>query len=164
MLHTDSEDVAADAPAEEAAAEPERMVLFVVGEHRFAVPIERIREIIPARPYTPLPGTGGHVCGLINLRGRIVTVMDLGARLGLPAASRLPEHSIVIVEHRGKLVGMAVEEVARIVSVDAGTLADSAEVLRSLRIDRAYLRGVGEVDDEIFVAVDPDEIFEPILA
>jgi purine-binding chemotaxis protein CheW len=50
------------------------------------------------------------------------------------------------------------------VAVDPGSLADSAEVLRSLKIDRAYLRGVGEVDDEIFVAVDPDGIFEPILA
>lgn len=164
MLSTDSEDVSAGAPAEEAAAEAERMVLFVVGEHRFAIPIDRIREIIPARAYTPLPGSGGHVCGLINLRGRIVTVMDLGARLNLPPASRLPDHSIVIVEHAGKLVGMAVEEVARIVAVDPGTLAESAGVLRSLKIDRAYLRGVGEVDDEIFVAVDPDEIFEPILA
>jgi purine-binding chemotaxis protein CheW len=59
---------------------------------------------------------------------------------------------------------MAVEEVARIVSVDPATLADSAEVLRSLKIDRAYLRGVGEVDGEIFVAVEPDEIFDPMLA
>jgi purine-binding chemotaxis protein CheW len=163
MLHTDTEDVSAGGAAVE-APEPERMVLFVVGEHRFAVPIGRIREIIPTRPYTPLPGSGAHVCGLINLRGRIVTVVDLGARLGLPPASRLPEHSIVIVEHRAKLAGLAVEEVARIVTVDPGTLADSAEVLRSLRIDRAYLRGVGEDGDEIFVAVDPDEIFDPILA
>jgi purine-binding chemotaxis protein CheW len=165
MLHTDTEDVpaAAGAPEGEAAA-PERMVLFVVGEHRFAVPIARIREIIPARPYTPLPGSGAHVCGLINLRGRIVTVVDLGARLNLPPASRIPEHSIVIVEHRGKLAGLAVEEVARIVQVDPASLADSAEVLRALRIDRAYLRGVGEVDDEIFVAIEPDEIFDPILA
>ena len=62
----------------------ERMALLVVGEHRFGVAIERIREIIPARPYTPLPGSGPHVCGLINLRGRIVTVVDLGARLKLP--------------------------------------------------------------------------------
>jgi purine-binding chemotaxis protein CheW len=162
MLHTDTEDVPAGAADQE--TEPERMVLFVVGEHRFAVPIGRIREIIPARAYTPLPGSAGHVCGLINLRGRIVTVVDLGARLNLPPASRIPEHSVVIVEHRARLVGMAVEEVARIVAVDPGTLAESADVLRSLRIDRAYLRGVGEVDDEIFVAVDPDEIFDPILA
>jgi len=161
MLHTDTEDVPAGAPEAEAA---ERMVLFVVGEHRFAVPIGRIREIIPARPYTPLPGSGDHVCGLINLRGRIVTVVDLGARLHLPPAANNPEHSIVIVEHRGRVVGMAVEEVARIVSVDPGSLQSSAEVLRSLRRRSLAKLRVGEVDDEIFVAIDPDEIFDPILA
>lgn len=142
----------------------ERMALFVVGEHRFGVGIDRIREIIPARPYTPLPGSGSHVCGLINLRGRIVTVVDLGARLHLPPASANPDHSIVIVEHRGKLAGLAVEEVSRIVNVDPAALADAADSLRALRIDRSYLRGVGEVDGEVFVAVDPDEVISPILS
>lgn len=142
----------------------ERMALLVVGEHRFAVPIDRIREIIPARPYTPLPGSGPHVCGLINLRGRIVTVIDLGARLKLAPASANPEHSIVIVEHRGRLAGLAVEEVSRIVDVDTGALQDAATTLRALRIDRAYLRGVGETDGQVFVAVDPDEIIAPILS
>jgi purine-binding chemotaxis protein CheW len=140
------------------------MALFVVGEHRFGVGIDRIREIIPARPYTPLPGSGSHVCGLINLRGRIVTVVDLGARLHLPPASANPDHSIVIVEHRGKLAGLAVEEVSRIVNVDPAALANAADSLRALRIDRSYLRGVGEVDGEVFVAVDPDEVISPILS
>lgn len=154
------------APAEETGDEValERMALLVVGEHRFAVAIDRIREIIPARPYTPLPGSGPHVCGLINLRGRIVTVIDLGARLRLSPASRNPDHSIVIVEHRGRLAGLAVEEVARIVNVDTAALADAADALRALRVDRAYLRGVGETGGEVFVAVDPDEIIAPILS
>ncbi|HYW06659.1 MAG TPA: chemotaxis protein CheW [Longimicrobium sp.] len=160
MLQTQFQDAGS---AESGGAVLERVVLFVAGGHRFGIAIERIREIIPARPYTSLPGSGDHVCGLINLRGRIVTVIDLGARLRLPPSSALPDHSIVIVEYRDRLVGMAVEEVARIVAVDPETLRDSAEGLRSLRIDRAYLRGVGEVDDEIFVAVDPDEIFSAIL-
>src|SRR3954467_7360390 len=106
MLPSDTEDVPAGAAPQPEAAEPERMVLFIVGEHRFAVPIARIREIIPARAYTPLPGSGAHVCGLINLRGRIGTGVDRGARLNLPPASASPGHSIVIVEHRGKLAGL----------------------------------------------------------
>lgn len=154
------------APAEETGDQValERMALLVVGEHRFAVSIDRIREIIPARPYTPLPGSGAHVCGLINLRGRIVTVIDLGARLRLSPASANPDHSIVIVEHRGRLAGLAVEEVARIVSVDPAALQDAADSLRALRVERAYLRGVGETGGEVFVAVDPDEIIAPILS
>ncbi|HET6763180.1 MAG TPA: chemotaxis protein CheW [Longimicrobiaceae bacterium] len=161
MLQTDSVRPASGTVDEVAATE--RMVLFVVGEHRFGVPIGRIREIIPQRPYTPLPGSEAFVCGLINLRGRIVTVVDLGARLGLAPASFHPDHSVVIVEHRGRLVGLAVQEVARIVAVDPDTLLTSGDTLRALSIDRAYLRGVGEADDEIFVAVDPDQILDPIL-
>jgi purine-binding chemotaxis protein CheW len=161
MPPTDTEVVPAE--ASESTREHERLVLLVVDGHRFGIPIERVREIIPARPYTPLPGSGEHVRGLINLRGRIVTVVDLGARLGLPPAAANPDHSIVIVEHGAKLVGLAVEEVARIVSVDPASLETSAEALRSLRIDRAYLRGVAEAGDEIFVAISPDEIFDPIL-
>lgn len=146
------------------AAVVERMALLVVGEHRFAVSIERIREIIPARPYTPLPGSGPHVAGLINLRGRIVTVLDLGARLGLAPAAALADHSVVIVEHEGRLAGLAVGEVSRIVDVDPDALTDSAEALRALRVDRAYLRGVGETGGEVFVAIDPDQIIAPILS
>lgn len=162
MLSTPLADSGEDTAA--AAVVLERMVIFVVGEHRFGVPIDHIREIIPARPYTPLPGSGEHVCGLINLRGRIVTVVDLGARLRLRAAAQDPDHSIVIVEHRGRPAGLAVEQVARIVEVDPAELRDAGRALRGLRVDRAYLRGVAEVDGEVFVAVDPDEILAPILA
>jgi len=162
MFPTDTQAAPAETSADEGVRE--RMALLVVGEHRFGVAIARIREIIPARPYTPLPGSGPHVCGLINLRGRIVTVVDLGARLKLPSASATPDHSIVIVDHRGKLAGLAVEEVSRIVDADLAALEDAAGVLRALRIDRAYLRGVGETDGQVFVAVDPDEIIAPILS
>jgi purine-binding chemotaxis protein CheW len=161
MPPTDTSNVSAGAP--EAGAALERMVLFAVGEHRFGIPIDRIREIIPARPYTPLPGAEAFVCGLINLRGRIVTVVDLGARLGLAPAASHPDHSIVIVERAGKPVGLAVQEVDRIVAADAASLAGSAETLRSLRMDRAYLKGLGEAGDTLFVAIDPDEILGPIL-
>ena len=147
-----------------AEASAQRIVLLGVGGHWFGVAIRAIREIIPPRPYTPLPGSEPYVCGLINLRGRIVTVIDLGARLGLPPASAGPDHSIVVMEHAGRLVGMAVREVSRIVRADLENLEMGADLLRSLRIDRAYLLGVGETDDRIFVAVDPDEIFRAILA
>lgn len=162
MFELQTTDAGDDALAAEAPHE--RIVLLGVDGHWFGVAIGAIREIIPPRPYTPLPGSEAFVCGLINLRGRIVTVVDLGARLGLRAASAAPEHSIVVLEHAGRLVGMAVEEVSRIVRADLENLEMGADLLRSLRIDRSYLLGVGETDGRIFVAVDPDEIIRPILA
>jgi purine-binding chemotaxis protein CheW len=150
---------------EEAADEGSllQMVMLGAGDHIFGFPVDSVREIIQPRPFTPLPGMGEHVCGLINLRGRIVTVIDLGARLRLRPAAAREDHSIAIVDHHGKLVGIVVEEVSRIIDVDPGGLDDSAEALRALRLDRSYVRGLGEVGERVFVAIDPDELLRPVM-
>jgi purine-binding chemotaxis protein CheW len=163
MLPIDTHDVTAREHPD-AGAVTERMVLLAVDGYRIAVSIGKIREVIPARPYTPLPGSGHHVCGLINLRGRIVTVLDVAARLGLAPASSDPGHSLVVVEHEGKPVGLAVNDVSRIVEVDLEALGDAVEAFRALSLDRSYLLGVGEADGEMFVAVDPDRIIAPLLS
>lgn len=162
MISLETHDDAAPADAGEPTV-PQRLVLFEVGEHRFGIPIESIREIVDPRPCTPLPGSPAFVCGLINLRGRLVTVLDLGGRLGLPAASAHPGHSLVILDHGATRVGLAVEEVAGIVEVDPEALGVAAESLRSLHIDREYLRGVGEADDRLFIALDTGAILRSAL-
>lgn len=140
------------------------MVLFRVDEHFFALPIERVREIVSARPYTPLPGSDVAVRGLINLRGRMVTVLDLGTLTRSTPAAECPDHSIAILEHGARTIGLAVDDVAGIVTVDAAALNRAGDALRSLRIDRAYVRGVAEDAGRIFLAVDPDAILAPLLA
>ncbi len=70
----------------------------------------------------------------------------------------------MVVEHAGKTVGIAVEELAGMVEVFPEALATSAETIRSLGIDRSYLRGIGESDGELFLAVDTDEILRPLLS
>lgn len=139
-------------------------MLVAVGGQRFGLPVESVREIVPARPYTPLPGAGRHVAGLMNLRGRIVTVLDLGARLGLESATAHAAHSVVIVEHAGRTAGLAVEAIHRILDVDREALGEPADVLRALGIERTYVLGMGEVDDELFVAIEPARILEAVLA
>lgn len=161
MLHRESAGVPADP---DGGAASRKMVLFEVGGHRIAIPVEAIHEIIPARPFTPLPGSAPYVLGLVNLRGRLVTVIDLGLRLRLRPASALPEHSIVVVEHAGKKVGIAVEGLAGTVEVASDGLETPAEIIRSLGIDRSYLRGIGEADGELFLALAPDEILRPLLS
>lgn len=162
MLPIETQDV----PAWEAldGGATERMVLLGVDGYRIAIGIERIREILQAMPYTPLPGSGRHVCGLVNLRGRIVTVLDMGARLGVTPSSASPDHSLVIVDHEGRLVGLAVHAVFNIVDVDPEALGDAVEAFRALHLERSYLLGVGEADGEMFVAVDPDQIIAPALS
>jgi purine-binding chemotaxis protein CheW len=161
MLPTQFAAVPADA---EGDAPLWKMVLFEVGDHRIAIPVEVIREIIPLRSCTPLPGSAPYVLGLINLRGRIVTVVDLGSRLGLAPAAEAADPSVVLVQHGGRSVGIAVAALAGMVEVVPEALAAPAETLRSIGIDRTYLLGMGEAGGELFIAVNTDEILRPLLS
>ncbi|MGH7457912.1 MAG: chemotaxis protein CheW [Longimicrobiaceae bacterium] len=144
-------------------ASQERMVLLSVAGHRFTVGIEEVREVIPARPVTPLPGSEPFVRGLINLRGRLVTVLDLGARLNLPPAGSRPGYRVVVLSRGEQLVGLAADQVLGIVNVDPAELDSPAAALRDLGVDPGYVRGLGREEGGIFVALDTDRIFAPVL-
>jgi len=84
-------------------------VVFRLGARSYGIDLDAVREILRPRAATRLPGAPAAVLGLINVRGRIVTVIDLGVTLGLRAA---PEPgAVILVEHGPKLVGAAVDEV-----------------------------------------------------
>jgi len=93
-------------------------VAFLLDGDAYALPIERVREIVRLRPITPMPRTPASVPGVISLRGEIVQVLNLRARLGLPVAEPTRSSRIVVVygedgAHSGLLVD-AVREVLRL--------------------------------------------------
>jgi chemotaxis signal transduction protein len=109
MPHT-----AADDPASIEEEVPQRRLLLVsIPSGEVALPADSIVEVIPSRLYARLPGAAVCVAGLVNRRGRMLTVVDLGTALGGDAAAVDPGHRIVVVAFRGLEVGLAVNEVLR---------------------------------------------------
>ncbi len=135
-----------------------RLLLFVVSGRVYACAIEPVREIIPVRHATRLPGAPAYVCGLINLRGGIVTVIDLGARLGESAGAR-SEGSIILVEHNGKTVGLAVDEVRDVQPVDAGQI----EAVSGDRALGGIVCGIGHLDDGVVLLLDVGLVVQQVL-
>jgi purine-binding chemotaxis protein CheW len=127
-----------------------------VGETVYGCAIDAVREIIPFRRATRLPGAPAFVHGLINLRGTIVTVLDLGSRLD---AARVPltDGSIILVAHGTRLVGVAVEEM-----MDVRTLAleDAAGAAES---SLGMIRGLGHVDELVVVVLDMQALITQVL-
>jgi purine-binding chemotaxis protein CheW len=104
--------LASTAPTPDVEIDLRQLVLFRLGDDLHALDLHDIREIIPLRRATRLPGAPDFVAGLINVRGTIVTVVDLALRLcGRSVAA---DGSVVLVEHGGKLVGVAVDEVLEV--------------------------------------------------
>ncbi|HEX6939411.1 MAG TPA: chemotaxis protein CheW [Longimicrobiales bacterium] len=137
--------------------------VFGCGDRTFGFPLDRVREILFPRPITRLPGCGPEVCGLIGLRGRIVTVLDVGAALGLRPAVSQPDHRLLVVECGDRLVAGAVETVAAIRPVAVRPIGRLRAVLRGIAVDRGAVLGVGRLDGEPFLALDSDAVLGALL-
>ncbi len=131
-----------------------RWVIFECHGRTFGVPLASVREIVPPHPFTPIPGCGPEVCGLIALRGRVVTVFDLGAALGLRSASDRPDHRLLLVEHGDRVVGLAVEEVLTV---------EHATVQSAGRPEEDTI-GDGEAAGREFHALDVARVLNRLLA
>ena len=149
----------ADASTPDASASRQRVLLLAVGGRTYGWAIDAVREIIPFRRATRLPGAPSFVLGLINLRGTIVTVLDLGARLGVGAADR-SEGSIILVQHGARTVGIAVDEVRDVRPVgDEQIEAPSGDQARA-----GVVRGIAHMEDDVAILLDVDTIVRQVLS
>ena len=133
-------------------------VVFSCERHLLGVPVGQVREIVPGRRTTRIPGCGEDVAGLVNLRGRVVTVFDLGAALRLRPAAVLPEHLLLVLEREARPAALAVEHVLAVAHTPAEGLAVRREALRALDIAAADVLGVGDWDGRAFVALDAESL------
>jgi purine-binding chemotaxis protein CheW len=135
------------------SAEAPRLLVFTAAARTCACELSGVREIIPNRRATPLPGAPSFVTGLINLRGSIVTVLDLSVRLHgppVPAGSG----SIVLVDCMSKVVGLIVDElrdVQRVMRSDIGPADESGG-------EDGLACGVLRIGDEVVVLLDVAQI------
>jgi purine-binding chemotaxis protein CheW len=133
-----------------------RVLLVRADGRSYGIAVQSVREVLHHRPATRLPGAPAWVLGLINLRGVLVSVVDLAARLG-GAPLNHPGASIVLVEHDGRSVGVAVAEVRDVAAVDAGGgMHDDAGA-------DAIVQGVARVGDEIVALLDARAVIAEIL-
>lgn len=135
-----------------------QLVLFRLDRRVYGIELAQVREIVPFRPATRLPGAPPYVCGLINLRGTIVTVIDVRSRLDATAPERVGG-SVVLVEYGQKVVGLAVDE-----ALEVQELAD-ADVDPTSADDApgAVVRAVGRIQDMVVILLDAKEIVRQVL-
>ena len=123
-----------------------------------AVEASTVREILPVQPATRVPGAPEQVAGLINVRGRIITLVDahkcLGQRLQSTAGT------LVLLELGSRTVGLIVDEVIDLIAVAEGMLAERDELPG---IEAEFVRAVGRQGGESFALLDTEALLSPIL-
>lgn len=97
-----------------------RYLVFMAAGRRCACPLEVVREIVPMRAATRLPGAPNWVLGLVNLRGALITVADLSVRFGAPSYGSVGD--VLVAEASGKTLGILVDGVKDVMTLEAGRL------------------------------------------
>jgi purine-binding chemotaxis protein CheW len=146
--------------AEEAPRVPTRRLLaFEVGGSAFACDMESFREIVPAQRTTRLPGAPETVCGLINLRGTIVTVIDGGVVLGKRPCART-SGLILLADYFDRLVGVGVDDVRDIhdVPIDQFATAETSESNGD-----GMITGVVEIEGKRVIVLDIKALVQKVI-
>ena len=137
-------------------AEVHPYVTFFLGREEFGLPILRSREIVRVAEITRIPEAPPHVRGVLNLRGRVVPVVELRTRLGLPIAPLTPQSRVIMVEVHGRLFGLLVDRVARIAKIP--TVAIKPAAAEALAASTDYVTGIAQTGQELIIILDVDKV------
>jgi purine-binding chemotaxis protein CheW len=138
------------------AATAREMITFVIGTQEFCVDVMLVREIRVWTPATPVAHAPGYVCGVINLRGKVLPIIDFAARLGFPPTEPTSRHAILVVEINGQTVGLLVEGVSEILTLTQDRIQPTPDVASQMAKD--FVSGIVAIDRRMISLVALDAI------
>jgi purine-binding chemotaxis protein CheW len=141
------------------AATGEQLVVFDLSGQRYAIPVLNTQEIIKMIDVTPVPRSDDFVEGVINLRGRIVPIINLNKRLSLQRTEATRDTRIIVVEHDGASVGMIVDRVQEVGRYDSDEIERPESVMR----ENEYISGVIKKEEALWLLLQLDKVLPKSL-
>lgn len=135
-----------------------QLVGFKVGREFFGLDIASVREIVRVPDITQVPETPDFVEGVINLRGRIVPVIDLRKRLGVGGSEKKRENRVLIAENGGRMVGLVVDSASEVMRMDSESIKPPPDIITNLGVD--YITGVADFQDRLIILLDLSKILD----
>ncbi len=143
----------------DALAETQLVVFDLASEH-YGVDIATVREIIRMQTITRVPGAPAFVEGVINLRGRVVPVVDLRKRLNLTVSEQTNDSRIVVVDIAGGDLGVIVDAVSEVLRIPLSSIEPPTAMVTS--VDSDYLRGLAKLEEKLIILLDLAKVFSVI--
>ncbi|MBN1572390.1 MAG: chemotaxis protein CheW [Deltaproteobacteria bacterium] len=123
-----------------------QIVTFFLADEEFGVDILLVKEIIRPAPITEVPNTLSYVEGVINLRGKVVPVVDLRKRLYLPASPQDKSTRIMIIEMQERTTGFILDSVSKVITLPKDSIQAAPDMI-TVGVDSEYILGVSRVED-----------------
>ena len=135
---------------------------FGLGEEKYAVEITNVREVLKYTKVTKIPKTPDYMCGVINLRGGVVSVVDLNMKFGMPKTADIENANIIILELTMKnnemiLLGALVDSVQEVLELEHNQIENTPRLGMSVNLE--FIKGIGKKGEEFLIILDMNKIF-----
>lgn len=141
-------------------AQLNKYVTFRSGNEYFGLKIEYVNEIIVIQEITQIPESEDYVKGLINLRGKIIPVIDVRIRFKQEPKEYNDRTCIVVVNVKDMVVGLIVEQIAEVVEITEDNILDTPTLGHEDKMQNQYVYGVGKVGDSVKLLLDPEKLLK----
>jgi purine-binding chemotaxis protein CheW len=132
-------------------------ISFKIGGEEYAIDIMAVREIKGWTETTSLPNQAQHILGVMNLRGTIVPVFDMRCRFGMGLTEATRSHVVIIVAVLDRIVGLLVDAVSDILTIDSSEIRPVPEMNRGIATD--FLSGIVSINEQMVVVLSLEELF-----
>lgn len=133
-----------------------QIVVFSVEKEIYGVPIDAVQEIVRVPDVTAVPDAPAFFEGVINLRGRIIPVVDLRARLRLAHTERTKSTRVLITENGGRVIGLMVDAVLEVRKLQPGAVEQPPEMIAAVGIE--YITGVAKLGERLIIFLELEKI------
>jgi purine-binding chemotaxis protein CheW len=137
-----------------------KYLVFHLGREEFGIRVLKVREIMGVQDITAVPQTPPHVRGVINLRGKVIPVVDLRLKFGLPEVEYTQRTCIIVVQVQADtssmLLGIVVDGVAEVLNVAAAEIEDTPDFGHG--VVTTYLLGMAKIKDKVKILLDIDQV------
>ncbi|MDH4224465.1 MAG: chemotaxis protein CheW [Deltaproteobacteria bacterium] len=137
----------------------EKYMTFRLGDDDFGLEIRDVAEIIGVQKITPIPDVPPYIKGVINLRGKVVAVMDMRMRLNLPHIEYDPRTCIIVINHSGFNTGLIVDRVSEVVRIADDQIQYTKKNNTVMAHD--FIKGMGRSGERVKVILDVDKLLAP---
>lgn len=158
LSRTNSGFVAVPGGYDEQEAQKGMYMTFKSGNEYYGIKIQYVNEIVGFQDITPVPETESYIMGLINLRGKIIPVIDVQKRFGQEPSEYNDRTCIIVVDVKATTVGLIVEKIAEAVEIKDENILPPPTISRVDRIQNKYVYGIAKVGDSVKLLLDPERL------
>ncbi len=144
------------AEKEEISSHEGKYLTFILGSEEYGIEILRVREIIGVMDITAVPQAPDYMKGVINLRGKVIPIIDLRLKFSMQEEEHTKETCVIVVEVNNTQIGIIVDSVSEVQDINGSEIEESPDLGQG--IDTNFIMGLGKVREKIIILLDIEKV------